>query len=170
MLWEVAGLFEDFGTVKDGVDVLARRHKVVDVAGAPALTVKRGENSFSDVHFNYGKEAENSREVLAGLNLVIEPGEKVGLVGRSGAGKSTLANLLLRFYDVSAGTITIDGQNIAGVAKNPSRSNRRGHPRHIAHAPLGARQYPLWQTRCQRSRNQCRIGPSPCIRIYQHVG
>ncbi len=122
MLWEVAGLFEDFGTVKDGVDVLARRHKVVDVKDAPALTVKRGEISFTDVHFNYGKKVEDNREVLAGLNLVIKPGEKVGLVGRSGAGKSTLANLLLRFYDVSAGAIEIDGQNIAGVAQESLRA------------------------------------------------
>ncbi|MDP8998025.1 MAG: ABC transporter ATP-binding protein/permease [Pseudomonadota bacterium] len=122
ILWEVAGLFEDFGTVKDGVDLLARRHKVVDVKDAPAITVKRGEISFTDVHFNYGKKVEDNREVLAGLNLVIKPGEKVGLVGRSGAGKSTLANLLLRFYDVSAGTITIDDQNISNVAQESLRA------------------------------------------------
>jgi len=122
MLWEVAGLFEDFGVVKDGADVIARRHAVVDAPNAPALVVKNGEISFADVHFNYGKKVEEHREVLAGLNLVIKPGEKVGLVGRSGAGKSTLANLLLRFYDVSGGAITIDGQNIAQVGQESLRA------------------------------------------------
>ena len=122
MLWEVAGLFEDFGVVKDGVDVIARRHAVVDVASAPALTVPKGEITFSNVHFNYGKQIEGGREVLAGLNLVIKPGEKVGLVGRSGAGKSTLANLLLRFYDISGGTIEVDGQNISQVAQESLRA------------------------------------------------
>ena len=123
MLWEVAGLFEDFGVVKDGISVIARHHAVVDVAGAPALSVKRGEIVFRDVHFNYGKTVEDKREVLAGLNLVIRPGEKVGLVGRSGAGKSTLANLLLRFYDVSAGAIEVDGANISGVAQESLRAS-----------------------------------------------
>jgi len=122
MLWEVAGLFEDFGVVKDGVEVIARHHAVVDVAGAPALDVQRGEIDFKDVHFNYGKAVEHGREILAGLNLTISPGEKVGLVGRSGAGKSTLANLLLRFYDISGGAITIDGQNIAGVTQESLRA------------------------------------------------
>ena len=122
MLWEIAGLFEDFGVVKDGVDVIARQHAVVDVPNAPPLSVPHGEISFSNLHFNYGKPVENGREVIAGLNLVIKPGEKVGLVGRSGAGKSTIANLLLRFYDVDAGSIVIDGQNIAGVAQESLRA------------------------------------------------
>ncbi|MEP6827233.1 MAG: ABC transporter ATP-binding protein [Aestuariivirga sp.] len=122
MLWEIAGLFEDFGVVKDGVDVIARQHTVVDVANAPALQVPRGEIAFENLHFNYGKTVEDNRAVIAGLNLVIRPGEKVGLVGRSGAGKSTLANLLLRFYDVSGGAINIDHQNIADVSQESLRA------------------------------------------------
>ena len=122
MLWEIAGLFEDFGVVKDGVDVIARQHAVVDVANAPPLHVPRGEIVFENLHFNYGKTVEDNREVIAGLNLVIKPGEKVGLVGRSGAGKSTLANLLLRFYDVSGGAINIDHQNIAEVSQESLRA------------------------------------------------
>ena len=122
MLWEIAGLFEDFGVVKDGVDVIARKHAVVDVANAPPLHVPRGEIVFENLHFNYGKTVEDNREVIAGLNLVIKPGEKVGLVGRSGAGKSTLANLLLRFYDVSGGAINIDHQNIAEVSQESLRA------------------------------------------------
>ena len=122
MLWEIAGLFEDFGVVKDGVDVIARQHAVVDAPAAPALLVKRGEIKFTDLHFNYGKPVEQGGEVIAGLNLTIKPGEKVGLVGRSGAGKSTLANLLLRFYDVGAGKISVDGQNIADVTQESLRA------------------------------------------------
>ena len=122
MLWEIAGLFEDFGVVKDGVDVIARQHVVVDVPNAPALQVPSGEIAFANLHFNYGKQVEDNREVIAGLNLIIKPGEKVGLVGRSGAGKSTLANLLLRFYDVGAGAVSIDGQNIAQVSQESLRA------------------------------------------------
>jgi ATP-binding cassette subfamily B multidrug efflux pump len=122
MLWEIASLFEDFGVVKDGVDVIAREHLVKDKPSAPALAVTRGEIVFDDVHFNYGKPVEAGQEVVAGLTLTIRPGEKVGLVGRSGAGKSTLANLLLRFYDLASGDIRIDGQNIAEVSQESLRA------------------------------------------------
>ncbi len=122
MLWEIAGLFEDFGVVKDGVDVIARQHAVKDIPDAKPLVVNSGEIDFKNLHFNYGKEVEHDREVIAGLNLVIKPGEKVGLVGRSGAGKSTIANLLLRFYDVGSGSIIIDGQNISDVSQESLRA------------------------------------------------
>jgi ATP-binding cassette, subfamily B, multidrug efflux pump len=123
MIWEMAGLFEDFGVVKDGVDVIAREHAVKDKPNAPALTVTHGNVHFDNVHFNYGKKTEDTHgEVIAGLTLDIKPGEKVGLVGRSGAGKSTIANLLLRFYDIGNGVITIDGQNIADVKQESLRA------------------------------------------------
>jgi ATP-binding cassette, subfamily B, multidrug efflux pump len=123
MIWEMAGLFEDFGVVKDGVDVIAREHAVVDKPGAMALDVASGSVVFKSVHFNYGKKIEDTHgEVISGLTLDIRPGEKVGLVGRSGAGKSTLANLLLRFYDIDGGTISIDGQDIADVTQESLRA------------------------------------------------
>ncbi len=122
MLWEIAGLFEDFGVVKDGVDVIARHHAVVDVPHAKPLQVPHGEITFSNLHFNYGNQVEHGREVIANLNLTIKPGEKVGLVGRSGAGKSTIANLLLRFYNIGAGAITIDHQNIDEVSQESLRA------------------------------------------------
>ncbi len=122
MLWEIASLFEDFGVVKDGVDTIARDHSVSDVPDAKTLNVSRGKIEFQTLHFNYGKAVEDNREIIAGLNLTIQPGEKVGLVGRSGAGKSTIANLLLRFYDVGSGAITIDGQNIAEVTQESLRA------------------------------------------------
>jgi ATP-binding cassette, subfamily B, multidrug efflux pump len=122
MLWEIAGLFEDFGVVKDGVEVVAREHSVIDKPDAKNLTVPRGLIEFETLHFNYGKPITDNREIVKGMTLTIKPGEKVGLVGRSGAGKSTLANLLLRFYDVGSGAIKIDGQNIADVTQESLRA------------------------------------------------
>jgi ATP-binding cassette, subfamily B, multidrug efflux pump len=122
MLWEIASLFEDFGVVKDGVDTIARDHSVRDEPDAKNLLVSEGKIEFQTLHFNYGKAVEDGREIISGLNLIIQPGEKVGLVGRSGAGKSTIANLLLRFYDVGSGAIIIDGQNIAAVTQESLRA------------------------------------------------
>jgi ATP-binding cassette, subfamily B, multidrug efflux pump len=122
MLWEIAGLFEDFGVVRDGVETIARPHAVVDVAHAKALKVSKGAIDFQNVNFNYGKP-ESATQIINGFTLSIKPGEKVGLVGRSGAGKSTIANLLLRFYDLGSGTIIIDGQNIAEVSQDTLRGS-----------------------------------------------
>jgi ATP-binding cassette subfamily B multidrug efflux pump len=83
------------------------------------LTVERGGVRFEDLRFGYG----TARGVLHGINLAIAPGERVGLVGRSGAGKSTLVNLLLRFYEIEAGRILIDGQDIAGVTQESLRAH-----------------------------------------------
>ncbi len=117
VLWEVGGLFENIGTVQDGINTIARPVAISDRPGAAALAVPRGEIRFEQVHFNYGRESG----VIRDLSLVIQPGEKVGLVGRSGAGKSTLVNLLLRFYDLEGGQILIDGQDIAGVTQQSLR-------------------------------------------------
>jgi ATP-binding cassette subfamily B multidrug efflux pump len=86
---------------------------VDDVFDAPALVARRGEIRFENVSFHYGKGGG----VIDNLSLSVQSGEKVGLVGRSGAGKSTLVNLLLRFHDVEAGRILIDGQDIARVTQ-----------------------------------------------------
>jgi len=118
VMWEVSSLFEHVGTVQDGIRTLARMHTVVDKPGAPPLHVQRGEIRFDHVSFSYGGE----RKVIDDLTLHIRPGEKIGLVGRSGAGKSTVVNLLLRFYDVESGAVTIDGQNIADVAQDSLRA------------------------------------------------
>jgi len=117
VLWEVGSLFENIGTVQDGINTLTRAPEVVDRPDAPALAVTQGEIRFDHVHFHYGKQGG----VIAGLDLTIRPGEKVGLVGRSGAGKSTMVNVLLRFYDPEAGRILIDGQDIATVTQESLR-------------------------------------------------
>lgn len=118
IMWQMASLFENIGTVQDGIVTLTRVAKVQDAPEAPALQVASGEVTFDNVFFNYNGE----RQVLDGLSLTVRPGERIGLVGHSGAGKSTLINLLLRFYDVDGGRILIDGQNIAQVTQDSLRS------------------------------------------------
>ncbi len=119
IMWEVSALFENIGTVEDGITSIASPRLVQDVPNAPTLTVPKGAIAFNDMTFHYGKESG----IIQGLNLKIKPGEKIGLVGRSGAGKSTLVNLLMRFYDLEGGSITIDGQNIATVSQDSLRAH-----------------------------------------------
>ncbi|WP_458524618.1 ABC transporter ATP-binding protein [Onishia taeanensis] len=128
ILWEVAGLFENLGTVQDGINTLAQAQAVSDAPAAPALEVTQGEVRFDDVTFAYDASPRATSEAAAQaapreaavfdrLSLTLRPGERVGLVGPSGAGKSSLVNLLLRFFDISAGRILIDGQDIAAVTQ-----------------------------------------------------
>ncbi|MDR1853996.1 MAG: ABC transporter ATP-binding protein/permease, partial [Azoarcus sp.] len=125
IMWEMAQLFENVGTVQDGINTLSHRRQIEDWPGARKLAVTRGEIRFEDVCFSYGlhrDDGEAAKRVIDGLNLVIRPGEKIGLVGRSGAGKSTIVNLLLRFYDPEEGRIAIDGQDIAAVTQDSLRA------------------------------------------------
>ncbi|WP_326535818.1 ABC transporter ATP-binding protein [Pseudorhodoferax sp.] len=119
IMWEMTSLFEAVGTVQDGINTLSRPRTIVDAPGAPALQVTRGEVRFDNVTFRYGPDKP---PVIDGLNLTVRPGERIGLVGRSGAGKSTLVNLLLRFHDVEAGRVLVDGQDIAGVTQDSLRA------------------------------------------------
>jgi ATP-binding cassette subfamily B multidrug efflux pump len=119
IMWEMASLFENIGTVTDGMNTLSRPHAIVDEPGAAELRVPRGEVKFDDVGFAYG----GKRPVIEHFSLTIQPGEKIGLVGRSGAGKSTLVNLLLRFYDVESGQLLIDGQDVSKVTQNSLRAH-----------------------------------------------
>ncbi len=118
IMWEMTSLFEQVGTVQDGINTLSQPHLVVDAPHAQPLKVTQGEVKFDNVHFSYG----GGQEVLHQLNLTIRAGEKVGLVGRSGAGKTTIVNLMLRFYDLQSGQILIDNQNIAQVSQNSLRA------------------------------------------------
>ncbi|MFN3899164.1 MAG: ABC transporter ATP-binding protein [Alishewanella aestuarii] len=122
IMWEVSSLFENIGTVADGITTLSQPASVLDKPNASELVVRQGEIRFAAVSFNYGKALNTTKSpVIDGLNLTIKPGEKIGLVGRSGAGKSTLVNLLLRFYDVQSGQILIDGQDISQVSQESLR-------------------------------------------------
>ncbi|EJL6724038.1 ABC transporter ATP-binding protein [Vibrio sp. 2026] len=118
IMWEVGALFENMGTVVDGMKTLSKPIDIKDKPGAKDLVVTEGGIHFDNVSFHYGE----NKGVISHLDLNIKPGEKVGLVGRSGAGKSTLVNLLLRFHDVEDGSVKIDGQNISEVTQDSLRS------------------------------------------------
>ncbi len=117
IMWEIRALFESVGTVIDSMNTIANPVEIEDRPQAKSLQVKLGELSFAQVRFGYSAQ----KTVFDDLNLVIQAGEKVGIVGRSGAGKSTLVNLLLRFYDVQSGQIQIDGQDISHVSQESLR-------------------------------------------------
>ena len=118
--WEVTGIFENIGVVQEGMETIAVPHSLTDPPGARELEVPHGEIRFERLSFTYGRS--DGKRVLDDLDLVIRPGERVGLVGRSGAGKSTLVNLLLRFHDIEQGSIRIDGQDIAQVSQESLRA------------------------------------------------
>ena len=117
IMWEISALFENIGTVTDGMSTLAKPNIIEDEKEAKTLVVNQGAINFNNVCFHYG----GSKGVITDLDLSIKPGEKIGLVGRSGAGKSTLVNLLLRFYDVEKGQILIDDQDICHVQQESLR-------------------------------------------------
>ena len=120
IMWEMTSLFENIGTVQDGMKTLSRPRTVLDAPNAAVLAVPRGEVRFEHASFRY---ADAGRRVIDDLTLTVAPGEKIGLVGRSGAGKSTLVNLLLRFHDLESGRILIDGQDVAQVTQDSLRAH-----------------------------------------------
>ncbi|QDF67572.1 ABC transporter ATP-binding protein [Shewanella sp. SNU WT4] len=118
IMWELSSLFENMGTVADGMATLSQETAICDSPNAKALTVSQGAINFESIYFSY-----HANSLFNNLSLSIKPGEKVGIVGRSGAGKSTLVNLLLRFYDLNQGRISIDCQDIALVQQDSLRSH-----------------------------------------------
>lgn len=118
IMWEISGLFENIGIVRDGINTLSLPREVQDQPAAKNIEITKGKINFNNMTFHYGKESG----VFDNLNLEIQAGEKIGLVGRSGAGKSTLVNLLLRFFDIKSGKILIDDQNIADVTQQSLRA------------------------------------------------
>ncbi|MEZ0469583.1 ABC transporter ATP-binding protein [Luteimonas sp. B3_2_R+30] len=118
IMWELSSLFENIGTVQDGINSISLPPTVDDAPDAPAAGRARGDIRFENVSFHYGKGSG----VIEGLDLHVRPGERIGVVGRSGAGKSTLVNLLLRFHDRERGAIRIDGVDIADVQQDSLRA------------------------------------------------
>jgi ATP-binding cassette subfamily B multidrug efflux pump len=118
--WEVTAIFENVGVVQEGMQSIAVPHSGVDRPGAQPLEVSRGEIRFENVTFAYGRK--DAKPVLDKFLLQIQPGERVGLVGRSGAGKSTIVNLLLRFFEPEKGRILIDEQDIAYATQESLRA------------------------------------------------
>ncbi len=114
---QLNGLFRGFGSLQDSVETIVKPIELSDAPAAPELTVPRGAIRFEDVRFHYGRD----EGVIDQLDLVVAPGERVGIVGPSGAGKTTLVSLLLRFFDVEGGRILIDGQDIRDVTQESLR-------------------------------------------------
>ena len=119
ILWEISSLFENIGTVQDGINTLSVPSVVNDKNDADTLIVSKGDIRFDQVSFKYNPD----EPVFENLQLSILAGEKIGVVGRSGAGKSSLVSLLLRFYDIQGGKITIDQQNINDFRQESLRAN-----------------------------------------------
>ncbi|WP_299639166.1 ABC transporter ATP-binding protein [uncultured Ruegeria sp.] len=119
IMWALTSFFRQLGIVAEGMETIAQPIDLIDAPDAKPLQLGKGEIQIRDLSHHYGREAGG----LDHINLTIQPGEKIGLIGRSGAGKSTLVKLLLRFYDVERGAILIDGQNIANVTQGSLRSH-----------------------------------------------
>ena len=114
-LWSLADQFVPFNEAwnkcRQGLAAIAMPHDIVDAPDAKPLTMNGGRIAFEAVSFAY----QGRERIFDCKNVVIEAGQKVGLVGASGSGKTTLANLLVRAFELDGGCIRIDGQDIAGV-------------------------------------------------------
>lgn len=119
IMWEVSALFENIGTARDGLNTLSQSHAVQDIDCPQTLQINQGRIDYQAVNFQY----EKNRDIIKNFSLTIKPNEKIGLVGRSGSGKSTLVNLLMRFYDLTSGSILIDGKNIAQLSQESLRTH-----------------------------------------------
>ncbi|MBI1309621.1 MAG: ATP-binding cassette domain-containing protein [Proteobacteria bacterium] len=117
---ELSTAIESLGTIQDGMETLVHPITLQDAPGAKPLNLTKGEIKFTNATFSYHPSLP---PVLENLSLTIPAGQRVGLIGTSGAGKSTLVNLLLRFFDLTEGTISIDGQNIANVTQESLRAH-----------------------------------------------
>lgn len=119
IMWALTTFFRELGIVAEGMQTIAQPVTLVDAPGAASLNLTAGRIEIEDLSHHYGRGSGG----LDHVSLSIQPGEKIGLVGRSGAGKSTLVKLLLRFYEVEQGRILIDGQDIGCVTQDSLRLN-----------------------------------------------
>jgi ATP-binding cassette subfamily B protein/ATP-binding cassette subfamily B multidrug efflux pump len=117
MMFNINGLIRNYATVQDATRTISVRPAIRDAPDAKVLPRARGDIRFENVSFHYGKGGG----IIENLNLHIRPGERVALVGPSGAGKTTIINLALRLFDVEAGRILIDGQDVRSVTQGSLR-------------------------------------------------
>ncbi len=107
-----------FSEMQEIIDIFDTVPDILDPKHPELLRMGNGHLQFNDVSFNY----HGNSNVFSNFNLEIKPGERIGLVGHSGAGKSTITKLLLRFSDVTSGSITVDGQDIRNVLQDDLRN------------------------------------------------
>ncbi|NRA99510.1 MAG: ABC transporter ATP-binding protein, partial [Rhodobacteraceae bacterium] len=119
IMWALSSFFRNLGIIAEGMETIAQPIELVDAPDAKPLNLTAGAIKFDEASHHYGKTSGG----LDKVTLDIAPGEKIGLIGRSGAGKSTLVKLLLRFYDLESGQITVDGQDIQKVTQDSLRLN-----------------------------------------------
>lgn len=118
IMWAVSTFFRSLGILAEGLETIAQPITLLDSPDAKPLKLRDGRIEVKDLSHHYGR----GQGGLDHVSFTLQPGEKIGLVGRSGAGKSTLVKLLLRFYDVEEGRIEIDGQDIAEVTQDSLRA------------------------------------------------
>jgi ATP-binding cassette subfamily B protein len=120
-LWNLGKAFQRFmesvADMKEVIDIFETQSDILDSENPDKSRMKEGSIDFKNVSFFY----DSGQAVFENFNLQIKSGEKIGLVGHSGAGKSTITKLLLRFVDVSSGSILIDGQDIRNVKQDDLR-------------------------------------------------
>ncbi|MDA7423428.1 ABC transporter ATP-binding protein [Thalassococcus lentus] len=119
IMWALTSFFRQLGVVAEGMETIAQPITLLDAPDAKPLSLEHGKIEIQSLTHHYGRKSGG----LESLDLTIQPGEKIGLVGRSGAGKTTLVKLLLRFYDAEQGKILIDGQDIQSVTQDSLRLN-----------------------------------------------
>ncbi|MES2144259.1 MAG: ABC transporter ATP-binding protein [Pseudomonadota bacterium] len=117
IMWASTNLVQNLGTLAEGMETIAQPVSLVDARGAAPLAFAKGLIQIENISHHYGRGSGG----LQNLSLTVQPGERIGVVGRSGAGKSTLVKLMLRFYDTESGRILIDGQDIATVTQDSLR-------------------------------------------------
>lgn len=115
----LAEMFKDYGVASQALSLIIQPHEITDKPDAKHLNVIEGCIEFENVTFHYNR----GNNVFENKDVVIEAGQKVGLIGFSGSGKTTFVNLILRFFDVESGRILIDGQDIACVTQDSLREN-----------------------------------------------
>jgi len=115
----VRDVYQGYADSKEMVEIMLLPHEIIDIPTAKKLLAEQGQIKFEDLTFSFNQ----TRKVLEDIDLIINPGEKVALIGPSGAGKTTFVRLLLRLYSPTSGKILIDGQDIAQATQESLRKN-----------------------------------------------
>lgn len=131
-LWYLASQFvtfaEELGKCKQALTIISAPHEISDQPRAKPLVVNQGRIEFDEVTFHYDEGAH----LFKNKSVIVEPGQKIGLVGLSGSGKSTFANLILRLFDLESGQILIDEQNINTISQDSLREHIAMIPQDIS--------------------------------------